>query len=199
MNIALYIRRFFEFSQNNSGGSFHEDEEEGIGTCVIVEARDWQHANERARQIGLYFNGCDTGRDCSCCGDRWYRLWEGEEGDPIPSSYGRPVWGCAANSYRKAAYIHYLDGTKEKVAFVETGRSNEWLYDEFFSDLIPEDWAAFFKQAQDDTGSRGVVIVKIRKMMALAKDQAGKPEGATARALAEELASKYNIDIQRWA
>jgi hypothetical protein len=199
MNIAILIRRFFEFSQNNSGGSFDENEEEGIGTCVIVEAKDWQDANERARAIGIYFNGCDTGRDCSCCGDRWYRLWEGEEGDPVPSSYGRPVWGNASSRYRKGAYIHYLDGTIEHVVFRAGSKSDSFFSDEYFDDAIPSDWASFFRQAKEESGSRGVVIVKIRKMMALAKDQAGKPEGATARALAEELANKYNIDIQSWA
>ncbi len=64
---------FYHFSQNNSGGSFTFDAKRGITHHVIIEAKDDAHANERAESIGLYFDGCDDGPDCPCCGDRWYR------------------------------------------------------------------------------------------------------------------------------
>lgn len=63
--------KFFDFSQNNSGGSFVFDEQRGITHFVIVEAMDADHANSVAENIGLYFNGCESGNDCDCCGDRW--------------------------------------------------------------------------------------------------------------------------------
>lgn len=65
---------FFRFRQNNSGGSFVQNDK--VDVTVFVEAEDADAANERAESIGLYFDGCRVGRDCSCCGDRWYRAWE---------------------------------------------------------------------------------------------------------------------------
>lgn len=63
--------KYFEFNQNNSGGSFEVDEKAGIGHSVIIEANNAIHANAIAENIGIYFNGCDSGSDCPCCGDRW--------------------------------------------------------------------------------------------------------------------------------
>lgn len=65
---------FYEFQQNNSGGSFTISEKDGIGQIVIIEAKDYREANERAEEIGLYFDGCYKGLDCSCCGDRLKKL-----------------------------------------------------------------------------------------------------------------------------
>lgn len=100
--------RFFTFNQNNSGGSFDHDRHSGIGYNVVIEAIDEKDALRRAEDIGLYFNGCDTGMDCSCCGDRWSDWLD--EGTEFPESYGKPVkggWGIPS-------YIHYLDGTIEE-------------------------------------------------------------------------------------
>lgn len=62
---------FFTFMQNNSHGIDIEKPENGIGSFVIIEAHDAIEANERAIKIGLYFDGRRSGKDCSCCGDRW--------------------------------------------------------------------------------------------------------------------------------
>jgi hypothetical protein len=74
---------FFEFHQNNTGGSFT-----GPAHYVIVEADSAHEANEIAEDLGLYWNGCDEGYDCPCCGDRWYPLWDDEEGSDEPEVYG---------------------------------------------------------------------------------------------------------------
>ena len=37
-------------------------------------ARDEDHATEIATAAGMHFHGVDAGRDCSCCGDRWYYI-----------------------------------------------------------------------------------------------------------------------------
>lgn len=81
---------FYTYTQNNSGGSFDYDRDRGISNYVIVEADNKDEANLRAEQIGLYFDGCDTGMDCDCCGDRWGRAYytEGTEGAEI---YGESV------------------------------------------------------------------------------------------------------------
>lgn len=82
---------FYNFRQNNSGGVFEFDEKSGISASVIIEAPNPDVANVKAEFKGLYFDGCDKGIDCSCCGDRWYPLYEKEEGDEVPSVYGIPV------------------------------------------------------------------------------------------------------------
>jgi hypothetical protein len=82
---------WFTFSQNNSGGSFVLDKGRGLTHYVAIEARDAEHANERAQSIGIYFNGCDDDRDCPCCGDRWYELWSDEKGSDEPEHYGTPL------------------------------------------------------------------------------------------------------------
>ena len=107
---------FYTYEQNNSGGRFATDEKAGIGTTVIVEAISAMHANTRAVNIGLYFNGCDEGIDCNCCGDRWSVAYE-DEGSAIPSTYGTSVYEAFKGSYREDCYIHRLDGTIEHVQF----------------------------------------------------------------------------------
>ena len=106
--------KFFEFNQNNSGGSFDFDEKAGISHYVIIEAESAEAANTRAEYIGLYFNGCEEQRDCDCCGDRWYSAYG--NGDPVPSLYGEPI--TEAESYSKwmkgpEGFVHYLDGRIE--------------------------------------------------------------------------------------
>lgn len=65
---------FYTFYQNNSGGYF-----EGP-TMVIIEAHSADEANEIAEErAGIYFDGVALGRDCWCCGDRWYRVHHGED------------------------------------------------------------------------------------------------------------------------
>lgn len=85
---------FYEFNQNNSGGGFDFDEKAGITHYVIVEADSADDANDRAERIGLYFEGCESGMDCPCCGDRWSRVWtwgDREPGTEVPTLYDRPL------------------------------------------------------------------------------------------------------------
>lgn len=76
---------FFTFHQNNSGGSFT-----GPAKFVIIEAENAETANALAEVKGLYFDGCETGEDCPCCGDRWYRVG-GYDGNNEPMIYGWKV------------------------------------------------------------------------------------------------------------
>lgn len=73
---------FYTYSQNNSGGVFREP-----AKYVIVEAPSANVADAIAEDHGLYFDGCATGEDCRCCGDRWSRAWE--EGHDEPTIYGK--------------------------------------------------------------------------------------------------------------
>jgi hypothetical protein len=110
--------KFFDFSQNNSGGRWVFDKEKGLTCNVIIEAQNAADANRIAEEKGIYFNGCSTGDDCSCCGDRWSSQWDDEKGDAVPSIYGEPVGVKESHRARWCddvlpIAVHYLDGTIE--------------------------------------------------------------------------------------
>lgn len=100
--------KFFEFDQNNSGGSFDRDEQAGIGPRVWIEALNADDACRRAEDIGLYFDGCEYGRDCHCCGDRWSRPWGNGEVAPKFSPTHDFMWG-------DTVFVHHFDGRIERV------------------------------------------------------------------------------------
>jgi hypothetical protein len=116
---------FYEYNQNNSGGSFIMDED--VAHFVIIEARSDEAADAIAESIGIYFNGADDdGPDCPCCGSRWHSAYG--DGDEVPSIYGRPatqygdqrtgkdttrcMWTPIGEPY---AYVYYADGRKESL------------------------------------------------------------------------------------
>jgi hypothetical protein len=110
---------FFTYDQNNSGGSFSYDPKAGISEDVVIEAASADDANERARNIGLYFDGCNKDIDCSCCGDRWHAAYG--KGTERPEKYGKEIipnsnWSKDGTFDIKwikdgpSGYIHYLDG-----------------------------------------------------------------------------------------
>lgn len=108
--------KFFHFHQNNSGGFFDNYAGSGIGCGVIIEAGSAADANTRAEAIGLYFDGCASRTDCSCCGDRWSAQRDDEDGTDSPQYYGykvRPITleDAPDPKNRKTLYIHYADGT----------------------------------------------------------------------------------------
>ena len=57
---------YYHYRQNNSGGSFIVNSD--VTVNVIIEADSADDANEKAKDIGIYFNGVDEGIDCPCCG-----------------------------------------------------------------------------------------------------------------------------------
>jgi hypothetical protein len=74
MGNATKQLHWYEYRQNNSGGSFHMNDD--VSVYVLVEAEDDVQAEREALEAGIYFDGVAAGFDCSCCGDRWY---EGEK------------------------------------------------------------------------------------------------------------------------
>lgn len=96
---------FYTYSQNNSGGVFYGPE------YVIIEARDAREANMRAVcDTDIYFDGCDKGWDCPCCGDRWHPA-EDLEATEKPSIYGNEdILDEVFNGIRSQAVIYYLNG-----------------------------------------------------------------------------------------
>src|SRR5690606_567561 len=98
---------FYTFDQNNSGGRWHFDAEDGLGFFVIIEADDAEEANYRAGRIGLYFDGCG---DCCCCGNRWHEAWG--SGDDLPHVYSEQP----TEDPEGDGFIHYKDGRIVRVA-----------------------------------------------------------------------------------
>jgi hypothetical protein len=107
---------FYTIDQNNSGGRFAIDYEAGITCYVIVEADNAIEANERAEQIGIYFEGVEDGYDCECCGDRWYTAHE-DDAKETPTVYGEPpekyVDKPCSRWDNHPVCVHYKDGRKE--------------------------------------------------------------------------------------
>jgi hypothetical protein len=111
--------KFWHFRQNNSGGLFDIDDSRGIGVDVWIEAASLEDAERRAEQIGLYFNGVQDGRDCDCCGDRWYAPW-GDAGveAPIINFDDQHQFSC-----HNTVYVHHMDGVIERVMKTEPDAS----------------------------------------------------------------------------
>ena len=109
---VMQTTMFYNYNQNNSGGSFDFDEDKGITLYVIIEAVDDTMANHRAEAIGLYFDGVG---DCECCGDRWCPPYE--DGTEEPMLYDKPVGDpdllCYWMRPSKEIAVHRLDGTIE--------------------------------------------------------------------------------------
>jgi hypothetical protein len=104
--------QFFLFRQNNSGGSF--DVNDAVAHSVIIEAYSVKDANARAEDVGIYFNGCDTGADCFCCGDRWYEAQD-HDGTDTPLIYGEPPEThreMFVKEGQPVCHVYRLDGSK---------------------------------------------------------------------------------------
>lgn len=96
---------FYSYRQNNSGGFFITDENAGLGPRVLIEASSAHEANDRAKTIGIYFDGCDSGEDCECCGDRWDRAWETDGVNVIQVDVD---WDFL---WHDRVYVHLKDGS----------------------------------------------------------------------------------------
>ena len=76
---------FYEFGQNNSGGSFTINDK--LCHRVYIEAESHRMANSKLEDLGGYFDGVENDRDCDCCGDRWYEV-SASDAMEFPKTYG---------------------------------------------------------------------------------------------------------------
>jgi hypothetical protein len=105
------MSKFYFFSQNNSGGDFVVDD--NVAEYVIIEADNYEQANDKAEDVGIYFDGCRGGMDCPCCGDRWGEVDESDSSD-VPSIYNTPIDQYKGGIFSKEYRIHYANGNIEK-------------------------------------------------------------------------------------
>jgi hypothetical protein len=123
----MNMTKFYNFDQNNTGGSFVVDND--LCHRLYIEAESADEATAIAEAMGVYFDGCDDGTDCECCGDRWYRLWT-NDGITLPYKFGNETfdtiedyvqhivdgWGWTMPDAR----IFYKDGTRKE--FYKNGK-----------------------------------------------------------------------------
>lgn len=118
-NVNMAKLQWYMFDQNNSGGSF--DYDKNVSEKVIIQAVDRHHATARAEEIGVYFDGCCSGQDCPCCGDRWYAPWDDDGTDELPllGNFGENGWEeVTIDEYvssftpagERPVRIHYMNG-----------------------------------------------------------------------------------------
>lgn len=113
---------YYTYRQSNPGGSFIQDDR--VGQYVIIEADNPRDANRHAERIGIYFNGVDEGRDCSCCGDRWYPAGDfSDKGTEQPTIYDEPIDKFVESQLFSplekimTVHIYRKDGGHEKLEF----------------------------------------------------------------------------------
>lgn len=98
---------WYTYNQNNSGGHFVEDENQG--PIVSIQATSSQAAWAKAEEM------FDFGY-CECCGERWYNSYYGDEkGDEVPMLYGKPLSELETSWYRNYAILHHYDGRIERI------------------------------------------------------------------------------------
>jgi hypothetical protein len=102
---------FYMWRQNNTGGSFITDGD--LSRFVVIEAKNYAKAEEKALNLGVYYNGVDSDRDCECCGDRWYSgdMVELKDGDTIEDYLQREEdeYPCRGTM----TILHLADGSKK--------------------------------------------------------------------------------------
>lgn len=113
------MSNFYEYSQNNSGGTFMVDD--SVCHRMFIEADSIKEANSVAEDLGVYFNGCDEGMDCSCCGDRWYEPYDTVKLEEI-NEKGYEVSVYSSSSLEKDAE----DGWVNKYGSYELIKLPEW-------------------------------------------------------------------------
>lgn len=103
--------KFYEFPQNNTGGTWDRI----LGYVVIIEAENPEKANEKAEEIGIYFDGTKYGRDCPCCGDRWCEVDEYDAVEPENLKEEFEEIKAYQKNWELSSTIYYADGRVEDI------------------------------------------------------------------------------------
>ena len=99
--------KFFEYRQNNSGGSFYRNDD--VREIVIIEAQNAKEANFKFREISESYMDF-----CSCCGERWYFLYDDDAGEDKPMGQDEPFTDFYMEKWHDSytIVIYYYDGVK---------------------------------------------------------------------------------------
>lgn len=109
--------KFWEFIQNNSGGYFVEDDENGVCESVIIEAQTSDEAWNRLEKVGDKVGG--FWNYCGCCGERWSNWLDEDDGKDVPMHYDTPLEEAEKSMFRDRAFVHYYDGSIKEFKFKE--------------------------------------------------------------------------------
>lgn len=108
--------KWYEFTQNNSGGYFEVDE--NVCHRMLIEASSFDEVLEKAESLRCYWNGVSVGIDCPCCGDRYSHYWEEtinlSNYDEM-SEFMRKIKQINGDWATPDTRIFYADGTAEEV------------------------------------------------------------------------------------
>ena len=99
---------FFTFHQNNSGGHYVIDQENGVAEIVIIEAESAKDAWRKLETIGEKV--CGMFNFCGCCGERWSDYMDDDDGSKEPMIYGKPVESFVSEWDNQTAFVHRIDG-----------------------------------------------------------------------------------------
>jgi hypothetical protein len=100
---------WYLFSQNNSGGGFIVNDD--VAEEVLIQAESPENANEKAEEIGIYFDGIEKDIDCECCGDRWS---EATDYDKVNIDEYVKYWPM--HYFRDNIYLYFSGGKVKKLA-----------------------------------------------------------------------------------
>lgn len=106
---------FYNFSQNNSGGYFINDDKNGVCEEIIIEAENVENALKRLSEIGKKVQNFYS--YCSCCGERWSDWLDESDGKKFPSIYDVPIEDVTKEMFRDRAFVHYIDGSFKEFKF----------------------------------------------------------------------------------
>lgn len=106
---------FVTLSQNNSGGYFINDEDNGVCEYLIIEADNYNEfknkLNEIANKVDGFYDYCD------CCGKRWDIDEDCIDFNNELLIYDESVYTINKQYFREKCFIHYKNGNIEKVNF----------------------------------------------------------------------------------
>lgn len=114
-NTAVVHLKWFNFSQNNSGGYFIKNDT--VDEEVFIQARNAAEAISTAERLFAPYS-----EYCECCGERWSYWVTDEDGCEQPSLYGIPISDAMATWCRKQAKLHYYDGRVQTFVFHPQGK-----------------------------------------------------------------------------
>jgi hypothetical protein len=100
--------KFYPFRQNNSGGYYVIDEENGISEFISIQAKDYKDSVRILQEIS---EKNDEFFDyCPCCGERWDTCNFDFDGDLEPMYYDEKLYDNYKGDCQRTAYVHYYDG-----------------------------------------------------------------------------------------